>query len=135
MAAIVRHDSSCLSALDHADRTLLRRLRAAATSARPVPATTAQLTAVRRLEAARRGGRCTPDDPPGRTAVLAAAASRAAPPSATSTSRGLSWTSPTELALLAVIAASLGALVYGLRRDFGRPRVAERRRWWRRDRL
>jgi len=146
LGSIVRTEASCLAALRSPDRTLLT-LRFGRSGTSGVPATTAaarlhttlsafttaELGAIRRLEAAHRGGNCpvtaTTTVPAhhkavARQGVQAFHASRPASVSATATSSGLSWTSPTELVLLAVIALALCALLYGLRRDLGRPRHA-----------
>jgi len=145
LAAIVHGYRGCLTALDPSDRAVLQRRFGTATTP-GVPAATgaqqqAELRAVRRLEAAHRAGRCPAPDPPASAGVLAAHASSPAPPIAATPSSGLSWTSPAELALLATIVLALGALAYGLRRDFGRPYAGNwgpnaggRRRWGRRPR-
>ncbi len=136
IATVVRADQACLTALAAPDRTLLAlrfgspgnagvSASAAAAQLHVSPATfqVAELRAVRRLERARRAGHCTAAPPIAAVAVKSYLVGRAPPPSATATSQGLSWTSPTELALLGLIALSCGALVYGLRRDFGPPRA------------
>jgi hypothetical protein len=140
MAAIVRAYHSCIAGLDPADRAVLKqRFGAGGAPAAQNTDSRAVLHAIRRLDGAHRAGDC-PTTTTASLAVEASQDSRPAPPSATTTSTGLSWTSPTELALLALIAAALAALAYGLRRDFGRPRVADwgpgahRRRWWQRRR-
>jgi hypothetical protein len=150
LAVVVHADRACApQVLNAGDRALLalrfgtagRRGVPAATAAAqlhlsPAAFTLAEYRAVRRLEIAHRAGRCDPSAGLAAGGVQSFSATHPAPttPAATATSSGLSWTSPTELALLAVIVLALGALVYGLRRDFGRPRVADwgptrQRRW------
>lgn len=149
LAVVVHADRACAAkVLNAGDRELLL-LRfgtagqpgvSAATAAAqlhlsPAAFSAAEIRAVRRLEIAHRAGRCDPAAPAA-TGVKSFQATQTAPapPAATASSSGLSWTSPTELVLLAVIVLALGALFYGLRRDFGRPRAADwgpphSRRW------
>lgn len=144
LAAIVVRYQPCATALSASDRDVLAAAFGA-TGQAGVPVATAaarvhttvpafardELRAVRRLERAHRTGNCAAaatgaGAATGATGAVASfQASHPAPPAATTTSSGLSWTSPTELILLGVIVLALAALAYGLRRDFGRPRAAE----------
>lgn len=140
-AVVVHSDQSCLGALPSGDRTLLA-LRFGSTGAAGVPAAAAaaqlhltpaalqaaELKAVRRLEEAHRAGHCTvATADPTTVAVQGYQATHPAPVGTATTSSGLSWTSPTELALLAIIVLALGALIYGVRRDFGPQRLDRER--------
>ncbi len=145
LATIVQRYQGCLTALPASDRALLQlrfgtgagssvsdAAAAARTHTSLATFTASELRAIRRLEKAHRAGRCDSAAPIAVVHVQAYQATRA-PPLATTpaTSSGLSWTSPTELVLLAIIALACGALVYGLRRDF-RPHHGESRGFLRR---
>lgn len=156
LALIVQRYQTCMTDLSAQDQAILQlrfgtathpAVSAAAAAAQThqtvLAFTTAEIQAVRRLEGAHRAGKCptpAPAKAPASHAVKAFHVASTPPATATTTSSGLSWTSPTELVLIAIIVLALGALFYGLRRDFGRPHAAdwgpgEGRRWpWRRRR-
>lgn len=127
LAAVARRFADCAPRLDSQDAGVVAALLRS--QARPLAQ---ELHAVRRLEILERSRVC---GSAARAGVLAYSTRHAAPapPPAAASSAGLSWTSPAELAVLAVVAAALAALMYGLVRDLGPPapprRRAGRGRW------
>ena len=117
LAAVVRTLADCRAHLDSRDARAAAALLGAGAATRPQ-----ELHAVRRLEILERAHGC---GGPARVGVLAYSTHHSAPapaPAAVTASTGLSWTSPGELAVLAVVAVALAALMYGLVRDLGPPR-------------